>query len=329
MQFGQLKRRDFITLLGVVLMPSSASRAQDVGRVYRLGVLSSIARDTPQVSAAYDELQRAGFVEGRNLLIAAGGHGLRVDEFARHAAASANSAVDAIYAGGDTAIRAAQAATRVIPIVAITDDMVGAGLVQSLARPGGNTTGVSMLAADLNGKRQELLIEAVPSARRMAALADVNTVTVTQLQMLQEAAGLRGVELATYTVRTLDEIGPAVDAAKSGGAAAINVLGSPLLNGGRGGRLVNERAAALKLPTMFQWPEWADDGGFIGYGPSRPGVFRQVARMLVKVLRGASPAELPVEQPTRFELVINLRTAKSVGVDVPATLVLRADRVIE
>jgi putative ABC transport system substrate-binding protein len=186
-----------------------------------------------------------------------------------------------------------------------------------------------MFAADLNGKRQELLIEAVPGARRLAALADVNMVTATQLKILQEAAGLRGVELATYSVRGFDEIGPAIGAAKAGGAAAINVLGSPLLNGGSGGRLINERAAALKLPAMFQWPEWADDGGFIGYGPSRPAMFSQAARLLIKVLRGANPADLPVEQPTRFELVINLRTAKAAGIEVPAALALRADRIIE
>ena len=281
------------------------------------------------MAALFDELRHAGFVEGRNLVVAAGGYGLRTDEFPQHAAIIANSDIDVVYAGGDTAIRAAQAAIRTISIVALTDDMVGAGLVRSLARPGGHTTGVSLLAADLNGKRQEILFEAMPNARAMAALADVNMVAPAQTAVLQDAARGRGVDLATYAVRRLEEIAPAIDAAKAAGAAALNVLGSPLLNGGRGGRVVNERTTALMLPAIFQWPEWADDGALIGYGPSRTGVFRQVARMLVKVLRGANPGDLPVEQPTRFELVINLRTAKAIGLEIPATLVLRADRVIE
>ena len=324
-----MKRREFIALVGgVVLLPSIPAFAQDEGRVYRLGVLSITPRDTPQVSAFYDELRRAGFVEGRNLVVAAGGHGLRADEVPRQAAAIATSSVDAIYTGGNVGIRAAQAATRAIPIVAFTDDMVGAGLVRSLAHPGGNTTGVSLLAADLDGKRQELLIEAVPSARRIGALADVNTVTAARLQALKDAAHLRGVDLATYSIRGLGEISAAIDAAKAAGAAAINVLASPLLSTS-GGRLITERAVTLKMPVMYQWPEWADDGAFIAYGPSRSGVYRQVADILIKVLRGANPSDLPVEQPTRFELVINLRIAKAMGIEVPATLVARADRIIE
>jgi putative ABC transport system substrate-binding protein len=329
MHFHQWKRREFIILAATALLTPSSVFAQNAGRVYRLGILSGILRDTPQVAALYDELQRAGFVEGRNLVVAAGGYGLRTDEFSRHAAIIANSDVDAVYAGGDTAIRAAQAVIHTVPIVALTEDMVGAGLVQSLARPGGHTTGVSLLSGDLNGKRQEILFEAVPSARVAAALADVNMVAPAQLQILQDAARGRGVDLATYAVRIIEDILPAIDAAKAAGAAALNVLGSPLVSGGRGGRIANERTTALNLPAIFQWPEWADDGALIGYGPSRTGVFRQMARMLVKVLRGANPSDLPVEQPTRFELVINLRTAKAIGLEIPATLVLRADRVIE
>jgi putative ABC transport system substrate-binding protein len=328
MHLRSWKRREVIILAAAGLLTPSSVFAQDAGRVYRLGILSGTLRDTPQVAAFFDELQRAGFVEGRNLVVAAGGYGLRAEEFSRHAAIIANSDVDVVYAGGDTAIRAAQAMIHTIPIVGVTDDMVGAGLVRSLARPGGHTTGVSLLAADLDGKRQEILFEAVPRARVMAALADVSTVAPARLQVLQDAARGRGVDLATYSVRRSEEIAPAIDAAKAAGAAAINVLGSPLLSG-RGGRVVNERTTALKLPAMFQWPEWADDGALIGYGPSRTGEFRHVARILVEVLRGANPSDLPVEQPTRFELVINLRTAKAMGVEIPATLVLRADRVIE
>ena len=326
-----MKRREFITLVGGTAALPLAARAQQVaGRSYSLGVLTGVGRDTPHVGAMFDELRRAGFIEGQNLVII-GGFGLRANEFSQQAVSIANSGIDAMYAGGDSGARAAQAATRTIPIVTISEDMVAAGLVHSLARPGGNTTGVSILSSNLNGKRQEIMIEAVPTARVIAVLADANIpITPSQLQALQEAMGHRGVDLVTYTFRTIDEIVPAIDAAKATGAAAINVLGSPLTSAlAAGGQRVIDRTTALKLPSIYQFPERADEGGLIAYGPSRVEVWRQMARMLVKVLRGANPADLPVEQPTRFELVINLRTAKAIGIELPATLVLRADRVIE
>jgi putative ABC transport system substrate-binding protein len=200
----------------------------------------------------FDELRRAGFIEGQNLVII-GGFGLRANEFSQQAVSIANSGIDAMYAGGDNGIRAAQAATRTIPIVAISEDMVAAGLVHSLARPGGNTTGVSILSSNLNGKRQEILIEAVPTARMVAVLADANVpITPSQLQGLQEAMGRRGVDLVTYTFRTMDEIVPAIDAAKASGAAALNVLGSPLTSAlAAGGQQVIERTTALKLPSSI------------------------------------------------------------------------------
>ncbi len=206
--------------------------------------------------------------------------------------------------------------------------MVGSGLVRSLAQPGRNTTGVSILATELDGKRQEILIEAVPGLRRMAALADSNTTAARQLQALQEAARARGVELSIHRVSKSEEVVPAIDAAKTSEAAALNVLASPLLFANRQG--IFERAAALRLPAVYQWPEMAEQGGLVAYGPRIVQIFREVvARQLVKLLRGAKPADLPVEQPTNFELVINLKTAKAIGHEVPAGFVLRADKVIE
>src|SRR5262245_38077656 len=190
-----MRRREFITLFGsaaTALLTRWAAFGQDPGRVYRLGVLSAIARDSPQVATFFDELRRAGFVEGRNLVVAAGGHGLRPDDFARHADIIAGSDVDVVYTGGDTGIRIAQEAMRTLPIVGITEDMVGAGFARTLAHPGGNITGVSLLAADLNGKRMEILLEAVPGARLVAVLADVNMIAPLQLQVLQDAARSRG-----------------------------------------------------------------------------------------------------------------------------------------
>jgi putative tryptophan/tyrosine transport system substrate-binding protein len=207
--------------------------------------------------------------------------------------------------------------------------MVGQGLVGSLVQPGsGNTTGVSILATELDGKRQEILTEAVPGLRRMAALADTNTTAPDRLQSLRDAARLRGIELSIHRVAKPEEIVPAIDAAKTSRAAALNVLSASLFFNNR--RVIFERAAALRLPAIYQFAEMAEEGGLIGYGPRLVHLYRDLlARQVVKILRGAKPADIPVEQPARFELVINLKTAQAIGHEVPAGLVLRADKVIQ
>jgi putative tryptophan/tyrosine transport system substrate-binding protein len=322
-----MRRRVFITLLsGAALAPLAAS-AQDPGRTYRLGILTGSPRAVPVYDALFDELRLNGFIEGQNLTVDARSFGLRNEQLPETAAAIARSAPDAIVSGGVLATRAAQEATKVVPILAAADDMVGEGLVLSLAHPGGNTTGVSLLAPELDGKRQDILMEAVPGARRVAALADPNVATPQHLQALKDAARARGVELSVFSARTPEEIAPAINEAKASGAAALNVLATPLFFYNRRG--VIEGAAGLSLPAMYQWPETAEEGGLAGYGPRMTQWYRQWARLLVKVLRGAKPADLPVEQPIRFELVINLQTAKAIGIDIPAGLVLRADKVIE
>ena len=214
-----------------------------------------------------------------------------------------------------------------VAIVGLNIDMIATGLVKSLAHPGGNITGISLLSPELEGKRQDILIEAVPGARQMAMLADANATGPQQLKALQDAARTHGVEFAVVTIRTPDDIVPAMNDIKTSGAAAINVLSSPLLYGNR--RLVIERATALRLPAIYEWAEMAEEGGLIGYGARLSGVFRQAARMAVKVLRGVKPADIPIEQPTSFELVINLKTAQAIGQEVPAGLVLRANKIIE
>ena len=203
--------------------------------------------------------------------------------------------------------------------------MVGSGLVNSLARPDGNTTGTSILAAELDGKRQEILIEAVPGLRRMAALADSNTTATAQLQALQDAARARGIELSIHPIARPEEIPAAIDAAKASGAAALNVLSSPILYGSR--QIIMQRVAALRLPAIYQFPEEAEEGGFVAYGPRVVQIFRElVARQLVKLLRGAKPADLPIEQPTKFELVINLKTAKALGLQFPESFLAAPTR---
>jgi putative tryptophan/tyrosine transport system substrate-binding protein len=275
-----------------------------------------------------EELRRLGFIEGKNLTIDFRSYGPNTDLIPEFVAELVKAHVDVILVNGDAAIRAAQQATTTIPILAGSDDMVGSGLVNSLARPGGNTTGVSILATELDGKRQEILIEAVPGLRRMAALADSNRTPVMKLDVLQEAARTRNIELSVHRVVSGAQIAAAIDTAKTSGAAALNVLASPMLYASR--QLVMDRVAALRLPSMYQFPEEAEEGGFIGYGPRIVDIYRELMTgHLVKLFRGLKPADVPIEQPTKFELVINLKTAKGMGVTVPATLLARADKVIE
>jgi putative ABC transport system substrate-binding protein len=323
-----MRRREFITLLGGAAAWPLAALGQEPGRMYRLGCLLASPRDAPHYVALFDELRRLGFIEGGNLMIDAAGFGLPPERMGVHAADLMNGPVDVIFAAGDAAVRAAQRATTIIPILAMTDDMLGQGFVRSLGQPGGNTTGVTLLASELDGKRQEILIEAVPGVRRIATLVDTNTKAPSQLRALEEAARARGVELSIHQVARREEIGSAIDAAKAADARALNVLASPLLFNSRA--FIFDRVTALRLPAVYQWPEMAEQGGLIGYGPLIVQLYRDImSRQLAKLLRGVKPADLPVEQPTRFELVINLRAAKQIGHDVPAPLVLRADKVIE
>ena len=323
-------RRQFASLLGgaaAVGWPLIA-RAQELGRTYRLGVLSATRLEVPQNAAFLDQLGQLGFVENKNLMVERRGVGVPFEQFPQAARDIVAASVDAIFCpSGDASVRAAQMATRSVPIVGIADDMVAAGLVQSLSRPGANTTGVSILATELDGKRQETLMELLPGARRMAALADPATKNEQQIEKLQQAARERGVELSVQEVTTVDGIGPAIAAAKASGAEALNVLASALF--GVHWQPIVEQTTALRLPAIYQWPDIAPDGFFAAYGPRRIMLWRQLAGMVAKVLSGMSPSELPVEQPTRFELVINLKVAKALGIAVLPTLLLRADEVIE
>jgi len=325
-----VKRREVITLLGgaaALLAIPQPLAGQDAGRVFRVGFLTGAPREAATHTAFFDELRIFGFNEGRNLGVVAGGFGLRNEQLAEAAAALVKSAPDAIVSAGPLATRAAQAATKTIPILATSDDMVADGLVPSLRRPGGNTTGVSLLAYELDGKRQNILMEAVPGVRRIAALADPNVSTPEHIQTLKDAARARGVELSIFSARTPEEITPAMNEARALGTQALNVLATPLFFFNRHTVIVH--AAALRLPAVYQWPEMAEEGGLAGYGPRITQWYRQLARLLAKVLRGATPDDIPVEQPIHFELVINLQTAKAIGHEVPAGLVLRADKVIE
>jgi putative ABC transport system substrate-binding protein len=323
-----MRRREFIALMGASVAWPFAALAQEPGRTYRVGLVSPVeCEDQPITVGFAEELRPLGFVKGQNFTIVCRNFGRNADVSSQYATELVKDRVDTIVTYGEVAARAAQQATKTIPIVVVTDDMLGPGLVTSLARPTGNTTGVSILATELDGKRQELLIEAVPGLRRMAALADTNTTSDAKLNALQEAARARDIELSIHRTAKGDEIVPGINMAQASGATALNVLASPLLFAYR--QLIMDRVAALRLPAIYQWPENAAEGGFAAYGPSVREIALELARQLANVFRGTKIVDIPVEQPTHFELWINLKTAKAMGVTVPEALLARADKVIE
>jgi putative tryptophan/tyrosine transport system substrate-binding protein len=320
-----MRRREFIALMGASW--PFAALAQQAGRTYRLGCLFASGRVQELSDAFFEPARRHGFIEGQNLTVDFRDFSQHIDLLSSWADELSKLRVDVIAAVGDLAIRTAQNATKTIPILGMTDDMVGAGLVNSLARPDGNTTGVSILATELDGKRQELLIEAVPGVRRMAALADFNRAAV-KLEALQETARARNIDLSIQRVARGDEIAAAIEEAKSLGAEALNVLASPMLWAHR--KLIMDRVAVLRLPAIYQFPEMAEEGGFVAYGPGLVELWREpYGRQLAQLLQGAKVIDIPVEQPTKFELWINLKAANAMGVTVPEALLARADKVIE
>ena len=324
-----MRRRDFMTLAGgaVAALPLAAL-AQKAGRTYRLGCLLPPPRDSSAHIVFFVELRRRGFIEGQNLTVEFRAYGQHVDLIPQYATELVNARVDVIVTSGDETVRTVQQATKTIPIVAIVGDMLGSGLVNSLARPDGNTTGVSILVFEAEGKRQDLLIEAVPGLRLMAVLIDASYTKTAKLDVLQDAARKHNVEFSIHRVARGEEIAPAIDSAQASGATALNTISSPLFYAYR--HVIMERAAAAHLPTIYEFPESAEEGGFAAYGPRLSELFLEIMpRQVVQLFRGTKVADIPVEQASKFELVINLKTAKAMGVTVPEALLVRADKVIE
>ena len=328
MQFNRMKRREFITLLGGAAVASwsrVAGAQQD--RLPLVGVLRPNPKDINETFAEpfAHYMKTVGWEEGRNirfLFVWAEARSDRAPALARELVAQQ---ADLIIPFGDPAIRAAQGATQTIPIVGMTDDMVGSGLAASLARPGGNTTGVSILASELDVKRLEILHEYVPQARRIAALADPTTIS-TRTRLASAARDL-GLELVWFEAQSSDETSRALAAIAAAKVEAVNVLASPILNSFR--RLTIDQMRDARLPTIYQWPETVEEGGLLGYGPRNLLCYRHLVSLVDKVLRGAKPADLPIEQPSKFELVVNLKTANAIGMTISPTPLLRADNVME
>ena len=313
-----------VTAAGLAAAPAAVS-AQRAGRVYRLGFIVQPPREN--FGALFDELRRSGFTEGNNLIVDGRGFGLGAEQLNEIAVEVAKAEPDAIYAGGTAAGRAARRATGTIPLVVLADDMVGAQLAKSLSHPGGNVTGISILATELDGKRLELLAEMVPRVGRVGAVWDAGTTAVDQIQKLTGMAQDRGITLLSFRVARASEILPAIDAAKAAGVQALDVLASALFHANRAAMIAH--IGELALPAVYQWPEYGQEGALICYGPSVTSFYRQAARLIAKVLNGTKPADIPVEQPTQIDLIVNKKTATRLGLEIPLSILARATDLIE
>jgi putative ABC transport system substrate-binding protein len=314
--------------LGILLAPLAADGEQPA-KIPRIGYFwpgHPFSKTSPRLESFRQGLRDLGWVEGENIAIEYRWGEGRTERFSDLAAELVRLEVSVIVTFGDHAARAAKQTTTRIPIVAATDDLMGAGLVASLGRPGGNITGLTIIAAELSAKRLELLKESVPKVSRVAALWDPST-GLSQVTAIEGAARSLAVQLQVLEVRGPDDIAGAFEAAKKRGAEALNVLASPLLHALR--KTVIDLAAKNRLPTIYQWRESVEDGGLMSYGPILLDVHRRTGVFAGRILKGAKPADLPVEQPTRFELVINMKTAKALGLTIPPSVLVRADRVIE
>ncbi|MBI3029497.1 MAG: ABC transporter substrate-binding protein [Candidatus Rokubacteria bacterium] len=315
--------------LGILLAPLAAG-AQPAGKVARIGYLSLRSSGPNEyVDAFLQGLREHGYVVGQNIVIEYRWAAGRPDRLRDLAAELVRLKVDIIVASATPVIQAAKDATRTIPIVmAAAPDPIATGLVASLARPGGNITGLSILSTELAGKWLQLIKELVPGATRVAVLAQGPSLgTQLLFRELQAAARVVGVQLQLLEVRGPDDFDSAFAAMKREGAGALIVQASPLSVAHP--KVIAELAAKHRLAAMYGVRVFVDEGGLVSYGPSLLDMFRRAAVYVDKILKGAKPADLPVEQPTKFEMVVNLKTARALGLTIPQSVLIRADHVIQ
>jgi putative tryptophan/tyrosine transport system substrate-binding protein len=326
-----VKRREFITLLGGAAAWPLAVRAQQAEVVRRIGILETLsaALNDANLSAFQEGMRKLGYIEGRNLVIeyrSADGHNERFPELA---AELVGLKVDLIVTRGTPAALAAKHATGTIPIVmAASGGPVGAGVVASLAQPAGNITGLSTIGSDLYGKRIELLKEMIPGTAEIAAFLNMsNPIAPPNWKEIQTAAQFLGLPSRLLDVRTVDDIDRAFDAVSRESGMALVIGLDNITQNYR--NVIAGLASKHRLPTMNPSREFVDAGGLISYGVSYPDLYRRATIYVDKIFKGASPSDLPIEQPTKLELAINLKTAKTLGLEIPPMLLARADEVIE
>jgi ABC-type uncharacterized transport system substrate-binding protein len=328
------RRRDFITLLGgaAAVWPVTAW-AQQADRMRRIGVLTAIAADDPEgqarLTAFVQGLQQLGWTVGQNVRVDYRWGGSNADDTRKYAAELVALAPDVILAHSSASVAPLLLATRTVPLVfTIVADPVGAGFVESLARPGGNATGFTNFEYSIAGKWLELLKEIAPGVTRAAVLRESAIAAGPgQLGAIQALAQSLGVELRPVDVRDAGEIERAITAFAQGSNGGLIVTGSPAAVVHRG--LIVALAARHRLPAVYNTRFYATGGGLISYGPDFVDQFRRAAGYVDRILKGEKPADLPVQAPTKYDLVINLKTAQALGLDVPATVLARADEVIE
>jgi ABC-type uncharacterized transport system substrate-binding protein len=324
-----MRRRDFIACVGGVAAWPLAARAQQQRKLPTIGFLgASTSSNTSHWTAAFvQRLRELGWIEGRTVAIEYRWAEGRTERFGEIAAELVRLKVDVILTVGSAAVVAKQA-TSTIPIVfAIAGDPVGNGLVVSLARPGGNVTGLSLQSSDLAGKRIELLREVLPGLRRLAIIGNVGSASsVLEIAEAQAAARKLGLDADVLEIRRAEDIAPAFGTLRSG-VQALYVCPDPLVNANHAH--INTLALGARLPTIHPFRDYLGAGGFMSYGANNADLYRRAGDYVDKILRGAKPDDLPVEQPTKFDLVINLTTAKALGLKIPESFLLRADEVIE
>ena len=322
-----MNRRTFVTCLGAVLAAPLAAAAQQAGKVYRIGFLRAGHPPRAWVEALQQGLRVRGYIDGQNVVIEYRSSEGSFDELPRLASELVQFNVDVILAAGAPAAFAARSATAKVPIVfAHVYDPVEIGLVTSLAHPGGNVTGLSQISADLGGKRLELLKELLPKLRRVAILwHPANLTNLSQKKGVEVAARTVGVDTKSVPVQDPNHFGSAFEDAR--GVDALIQMDDPLF--ATHFRQLAELAVRSRLPAIAGLREYVDAGGLMSYGADFGDLYRRAATYIDKILKGAKPADLPIEQPSKFELVINLKTAKALGLTVPRSLKLRADQIIE
>jgi ABC-type uncharacterized transport system substrate-binding protein len=318
-------------LIAVVLLAVAVTvEAQQPKKVARIGFLAATTAASPARFEAFRQaLRELGYVEGKNIVIEWRRAEGKFDQLPDLATELVRLKVDVIVTAGGASTRPAKEATVTIPIVMASDnDPVGSGFVASLARPGGNITGLSQMAPELAGKRLELLKEIVPKLSRVAVLGELkNPGNAQALRETELAAGAFGVQLQSFDVRGPKDIETGFQAAIKGRADAVLMLGGPVATAQR--VQIVEIAAKNRLPAIYPQSDYMDVGGLMFYGPSISDLFRRAATYVDKILKGAKPADLPVEQPTTFEFIINLKAAKQIGLTIPPNVLVRADRVIK
>jgi len=324
-------KKAFPILLAVILASAHLAEAQQPAKVPRIGFLAAVSPSniSDRTEAFRQGLRDLGYVEGKNIVIEWRYAEGKADRLPGLAAELVRLKVDVIVTGGAANTRAAKEATNTIPIVMAQDpDPVGNGFVASLARPGGNISGLSTLAPEISGKRLELLKEIVPKLSRVAVLGtSTNPGNAQALRETELAAQAFGVKLQNLDVLDSKDIETAFRGANKGRAEAVLVLGGSVLGSQR--TQVVDLAAKSRLPATYYAPEWVEDGGLMSYGVSFTDSYRRAATYVDKILKGAKPADLPVEQPTKFEFIINLKAAKQIGLTIPPNVLVRADKVIE